>query len=420
MNVNRRRFFYTTAWGGVIGMAWPKLYAAESMQDGGPALVVIQLAGGNDGLNTVVPIDNDHYYKARPQLAIKPRAALSINDSTGLHPSLAGLAEVYNTGRLAIVEGVGYPHPNRSHFRSTEIWHTASDAGKTERYGWLGRYFDTYCRHDAASIGVCIGKQNPQAFAAAMPKGVTFSDPRRMRVRQKDLSDEMMQMMGMEEDLGDDDRAGGSIAELSGGGPSGDPAIHPLDFLKNTASEAKSSSQQVESILKQTQPQTTFPDTRFAKELQVVSQLIRGGMPTRIYYLSHGGFDTHSSQLAAHAGRLKEWSDGMQAFMKEMEATRQAGRVCVMVFSEFGRRVAENASGGTDHGVAAPCFVMGGGVRGGMHGRRPSLAPGDLEKGDIVHTVDYRAVYATLLEKHLGVDSKPVLLKPFDPMGFLG
>lgn len=417
MNQNRRRFFYTTAWGGVIGMAWPGLYAEEQL-DGSPILVVIQLAGGNDGLNTIVPFSNDHYRKARPKLAIKPSDVLKINDTTGLHPALSGLKTVYDEGKLAIIEGVGYPHPNRSHFRSTEIWHTGSDADRVERHGWLGRYFDTYCSGSGASVGVCIGKQNPQAFTAAMPKGITFKNPRNIKVRQKNASDEMMHMMGMVEEV--EHRDGDSIADLSGGGATGNPAVNPLDFLKNTASEAKTSSRQVEAILQNSKALTEFPNTGFAKELQVVSQLIHGGMPTRIYYLSHGGFDTHVNQLGTHAARLTEWSNAMQAFMSEMKATGQDKRVCVMVFSEFGRRVAENASGGTDHGVAAPLFVMGGNVQGGFHGKRPSLAPGDLEKGDIVHHVDYRAVYATMLEKHLGVDSKPVLLKPFKPMGFLG
>ena len=417
MNLNRRRFFYTTAWGGVIGMAWPGAYAAGGQEEE-PILVVIQLAGGNDGLNTVVPFANDYYQKARPTLALKPADVLKINDSTGLHPSLTGINALYDAGQLAIIEGVGYPDPNRSHFRSTEIWHTASDAKTTERYGWLGRYFDTYCGDRDASVGVCIGKQNPQAFSAAMPKGITFSDPRRMKVRQKNASDEMMQMMGMEEEL-DINNDGDSIAELAGGGSGGNPAVNPLDFLKNTASDARTSSMQIEGILQKTKPEAAYPNTRFAKEMQVVSQLIRGGMPTRIYYLSHGGFDTHTNQLGTHAARLKEWSDAMQAFMHETSRSQPSGRVCVMVFSEFGRRVAENGSGGTDHGVAAPLFVMGGRVQGGLHGRRPSLAPADLDRGDIVHHVDYRSVYATLLEKHLGVDSRPVLLKRFEPLGFM-
>ncbi len=418
MNLNRRRFVYTTAWGGAIGMTWPKRCSAEQLQNDMPILVVIQLAGGNDGLNTVVPINNDHYYHARPKLAIKPADALKIDALTGLHPSLTGIRTVYDTGQLGIVEGVGYPNPNRSHFRSTEIWHTASDANKTEQYGWLGRYFDTYCNHESASIGICIGTQNPQVFTAAMPKGITFSDPRRINIQNKNVSDEMMQMMGMDDDNGY--TAGDSIAELSGGGATGNPVISPLDFLKHTASDAKTSAQQIEKILDKIKPQTSFPNARFAKEMQMVAQLIRGRMPTRIYYLTHGGFDTHANQSGTHAARLKEWSDAMQAFMDEMTKSHQVGRVCMLVFSEFGRRLAENASGGTDHGVAAPVFIMGGSVKGGLHGRRPSLSPADLDKGDIVHTVDYRSVYATVLEKHLAVDSKPILQKPFKPLDFLG
>ncbi len=420
MNMNRRRFVYTTAWGGTIGMAWPGFTAAEPNPGDSPILVVIHLAGGNDGLNTIVPIDNDYYYSARPKLAIKSSMTLSIDGATGVHPSLTGLKSIYDTGRVAIVEGVGYPHPNRSHFRSTEIWHTGSDAEKTERHGWIGRYFDTYCQRESASVGICVGKQSPQAFAAAMPKGVTFSDPKRISVRHTDGSDEMMKMMGMGEDESDIEASGASIGELAGSATPADPSMSPLDFLKNTASEARASAEQIEAILNKTKPRTAYPNTRFAREMQVVSQLIRGSMPTRIYYLAHGGFDTHANQLGSHAARLKEWSDAMQAFMDELSHTGQAGRVCTMVFSEFGRRVAENASGGTDHGVAGPLFAIGGSVKGGLHGRRPSLSPADLDHGDIVHTVDYRAVYATLLEKHLGVDSKPVLLKPFKPLDFLG
>lgn len=420
MKQNRRRFFYTTAWGGIIGMAAPGLFAAPN-QKGSPILVVIQLAGGNDGLNTVVPIDNNHYYKARPRLAIKASDTLKINDATGLHSGLAGLKALYDEGRLALVEGVGYPNPNRSHFRSTEIWHTGTDADRIERYGWLGRYFDRYCANDSVSVGLCIGRQNPQAFAAAMPKGVTFNDPRRLQVKKADGSDEMMmQMMGMEDEESSEATDGGSIAELSGGGTATGTGSDPLDFLKNTATGASISARQIESILGKVKPQTAFPTTRFAKDLQVVSQLIRGEMPTRIYYLSLGGFDTHTNQVGTQATLLKEWGDAMQAFMAELKATGQSDRVCALVFSEFGRRVAENASGGTDHGVAQPVYVMGGPVKGGLYGQRPSLAPSDLIKGDIAHHVDYRRVYATLLEKHLGVDSKPVLFKAFEPMEFLG
>ncbi len=414
MGMRRREFIYTTAWGGTIAMAAPSLFAGQATA-GAPVLVVIQLAGGNDGLNTVVPLGNDHYRRARPKIAIPDAAALRINDAIGLHPNLAGLKSLYDQGHLAIVEGVGYPNPNRSHFRSTEIWHTASDADRTERHGWLGRYFDAYCADQPASVGLCIGSQNPQAFDAATPKGVTFNDPRQLKVQKAKGADEqaMMQMMGVDDEGQSETAAGESIGNLAGSMAAQPAGLDPLAFLQNTATEASISSQQIDAILKRVKPQTEFPGSRLAKELQVVSQLIRGDMPTRVYYLSRGGFDTHTNQTGAHAALMKEWGDAMQAFLAEMKAAGQLDRVCVLVYSEFGRRVKENASGGTDHGVAAPVFVLGGKIKGGLHGRPPSLAPDDLVKGDIAHTTDYRSIYATLLEKHLGAASPPVLLREF-------
>jgi uncharacterized protein (DUF1501 family) len=419
MNMNRREFTYLTAWGGAIGMAGINTFGEQNSPNN-PILVIIQLAGGNDGLNTVVPISNDHYYAARPKIAIKADAAIKINDATGLHPSLTGLKTLYDEGQLSIVEGVGYPNPNRSHFRSTEIWHTGSDAKTFEKHGWIGRYFDTYCKDDPASVGLCIGKQNPQVFSAAMPKGVTFSDPRQLKVKMAKGSDSMMMgMMGVDEDEGMDATAGESIGDLSGGAVGNTSGLNPLEFLENTAAEASISSKQIETILSRVKPLTSFSENRFARELQITSQLIRGEMPSSIYYLSRGGFDTHTTQNASHMTLMKEIGDGLNAFMAEMKAAGQSNRVCVLVYSEFGRRVKENASGGTDHGVAQPVFVMGGMVKGGLYGKRPSLAPDDLIKGDIAHTTDYRSVYATLLENHLGVDSKPVLLNTFQPLSFI-
>lgn len=415
--MKRREFIYTTAWGGTIGLAAPDLFAGTG-SEAEPVLVVIQLAGGNDGLNTVVPIQNDHYYAARPKLAIKPADTIRINDTTGLHQNLAGMMALYDAGRLAVVEGVGYPNPNRSHFRSTEIWHTGSDADQVERHGWIGRYFDTYCAAQPASVGLTIGKQNPQAFAAANPAGVTFSDPRQLNVKKaRGNPDMMMDMMGIDDD---EPVAGDSIGSLTGGGNApAAGASNPLAFLEKTATEADLSARQIDAILKKVKPGRAFPGTRFGQELKVVSQLIRGGMPSKVYYLSRGGFDTHTNQAGAHAQLLKEVGDALLEFDRELENTGQNRRVVVMVYSEFGRRVKENASGGTDHGVAAPLFVMGGPVKGGFYGKRPGMAPDQLIKGDLAHTTDYRSVYATLLEKHMGIDAKPVLLKSFQPLEFI-
>ena len=416
--MNRRTFIHTTSWGGVIGMAAPNLFAAGP-KAGAPIMVVIQLAGGNDGLNTVVPIDNDHYYKARPRLAIAPPNTLKINDATGLHPNLAGLKALYDDGRLAIVEGVGYPNPNRSHFRSTEIWHTGSDANVVEKYGWLGRYFDAYRASEPASVGLCVGKQNPQAFTAAMPKGVTFYDPKQLNVK-KAKGDEgmMMGMMGIEEEESFES-TGDSIGSLAGGRAADGGGLDPLAFLENTATEANVSSQQIGEILGKTKPATTFPNSRFAQELKVVSQLIQGDMPTSVYYLSRGGFDTHTNQAPSHANLMTEVGDALRAFDAELKATGRDQQVVTLVYSEFGRRVKENGSGGTDHGAAAPVFVMGGTVKGGLHGQRPGMAADQLNRGDLVHHVDYRSVYATLLTRHMGIDPSPILRKSFAPIGII-
>ncbi len=333
-----------------------------------------------------------------------------------MHPNLGGLKAIFDQGQLAIVEGVGYPDPNRSHFHSTEIWHTESDSKKTENHGWIGRYFVHYCQHQAASVGLAIGKQNPQVFSASVPKGVTFSDPRLLKVSTPKGSKDMM--MGMDEDAAPENSSGDSIGALSGS-PTKPAGSSPLSLLGNTAFEANTSSKQVEAILKKVKPEHDYPATRFAKELQVVSQLIRGNMPSRIYYLSRGGFDTHKNQAGTHATLMTDVGDALQAFNAELNATGHGKQVRVLVYSEFGRRVKQNSSGGTDHGVAAPVFVLGGNIKGGFYGKRPSLKSDALIKGDIAHTTDYRAVYATLLEKHLGTDSQPVLFKEFEMLDFI-
>jgi len=362
--MKRREFIYTTTWGGTIGLAAPNLFAGTSGLDH-PVLVVIQLAGGNDGLNTVIPTNNDHYYRARPTLAIKAGDTLSINDTAGLHPGLTGLKTLYDEGVLAIVEGVGYPNPNRSHFRSTAIWHAAAGSGRHEPSGWLGRYMDRYCSNEPAGVGVCIGNQQPRAFVSARPEGgITLNDARADASR----------------------------------------------MLKRTDMEA---------VLTRTKPAADFPNTCLARKLQTVSRLIQGRMPARIYFLSLGGFDTHTHQNGTHAALMKETGDALLAFNRALQKTGQHTRVATMVFSEFGRRVSENTSGGTDHGVAAPVFVLGGTVKGGLYGSRPGLAPEALLNGDPAHTVDYRSVYATLLEKHMAADSKSVLLNSFQLLDFM-
>jgi uncharacterized protein (DUF1501 family) len=425
----RREFLRTGLLGGSLSWTLPA-FLSRTMQtlhaqaDGaliqgvtgrdGNILVVLQLAGGNDGLNTVIPTGNDEYRKARPTLGLTDSKILRIDAATGLHPSLSGLASAYQDGHLAIVQGVGYPNPNRSHFRSTEIWATAVDSDKSSSTGWIGRYFDNACSGCDASVGIAMASQLPQSFAAATPKGVLYqggggTKKKTSKKKGSNLSDSDASMTSMEED--DAGEAGGSIGMLNGPGNLG--KMSALDFLERTEMDAKVSQQEIANASAKAKNSVPFPGSRLGQNFAMISRLIAGGMPTRIYYLSLGGFDTHTQQTDAHSRLLKEMGDAVSAFLADLKAQGNLGRVTLMTFSEFGRRVKENASGGTDHGAAAPLFLAGGGVKAGLLGQMPSLAPKDLFDGDVKYNTDFRSVYATVLEKHLGVKSEPILKKDF-------
>jgi len=431
----RRSFLRSGLVGGALTWTVPsflattmnELHAASSAtlqaENGkeGPILVVLQLAGGNDGLNAVVPYSNDDYYRARPQLGIAKKDCLALNDNFGWHPALKGLHELYTAGDLAVIQGVGYPNPNRSHFRSMEIWQTASDSDRYERHGWIGRYFDNHCRGEDAGVAVCLGKETPQAFAASNPKGITFKDPNRYRfvgVDEDDMTAEAESGLFAAMNLNDAD-AGASIGSL-GGSSGGTGSENPLDFLERTALDAQVSSDSIRGILRSAQNPTGYPNGRLANDLKSVSKMIAGGLPTRIYYVSQGGYDTHTNQRGAHERLLTEFGDSLDAFIKDLRKQGNLNRVMVMVFSEFGRRVAENASGGTDHGAAAPMFLVGGNTLAGVHGTLPSLAPKDLLRGDLQFNTDFRSVYATVLERHLKVPNKKILRNQFPVLNVIG
>ena len=432
----RREFLRTGLLGGSLSWTLPAFLSRtmdslHAQADGsliqgvtgrdGNILVVLQLAGGNDGLNTVIPLGNDEYRKARPTLGMADSVALRLDPKTGLHPSLSGLASAFQEGNLAIVQGVGYPNPNRSHFRSTEIWATAVDSDKSSTTGWIGRYFDNACSGCDASVGIATASQLPQSFAAATPKGVLYqggggTKKKTSKKKGSKLSDSDASMMSMEED--DAGEAGGSIGMLNGPGNLG--KMSALDFLERTEMDAKVSQQEIANASSKAKNSVPFPGSRLGQNFAMISRLIAGGMPTRIYYLSLGGFDTHTQQTDAHARLLKEMGDAVSAFLADLKAQGNLGRVTLMTFSEFGRRVKENASGGTDHGAAAPLFLAGGGVKAGLLGQMPSLAPKDLFDGDVKYNTDFRSVYATVLEKHLGVKSEPILKKSFPTINVYG
>lgn len=434
----RREFLRQAVLGGALTWTVPAFlantFAAVAAQEtrrgvqantgrDGTVLVVLQMAGGNDGLNTVVPYANDDYHRARPRLGLAGDKVLKLTDELGLNPGLVGFKALYDGGQLAIVQGVGYPNPNRSHFRSTEIWQTASEANRYERHGWIGRYFDAACAGDDVAVGVGVGRQMPQAFRAQHPKGVSLDNPRnyrlitsgRPRPGQKDALEESLRKLN-QLDQATPENPGGTIAAIGGPGRFDGAA---LDFVERTALDAQVSSDRIRAIAARGMNQAAYPASNLGNSLKLVARLIGGGMPTRVYYVSQGGYDTHTNQLAAQERLLKDLSDSVQAFVKDLKAQGQLARVLLMTFSEFGRRVAENASGGTDHGAAAPLFVVGERVKAGLVGRHPSLAPDELFRGDLKHTVDFRSVYATLLEDWLETPSSPVLGKAFPKLALV-
>ena len=384
----------------------------------GTILVVLQMAGGNDGLNMVVPYADDAYHVARPRLRLAPDQILKINNHIGLNPRLTGLKSLYDEGHVAIVQGVGYPNPNRSHFRSTEIWQTASDADHVASEGWLGRYFDNCCSGSDPTVGVAISEETPQAFAAKNPTGVTFSRPEQFRFRPSEpgnngqISAEEILFRQLNEGVVEtgtaSTSAGGSIGEISGKTKND---LSTLDFLQRTALDAQLSSDKILAIARKYKSTVSYPQGQLAASLNIIARMIAGGLPTRVYYASQGGFDTHAGQVNTHERLMGEFNDAVSAFVADLKQQRNFERVMLMTFSEFGRRVQENANGGTDHGAAAPMLVCGGAIKPGLFGKYPSLT--DLERGDLKFNTDFRSVYGTVLDKWLKAPSQTVLGRKF-------
>jgi uncharacterized protein (DUF1501 family) len=383
----------------------------------GRILIVLQMGGGNDGLNTLVPYSDDAYYKARSSIAIKADSVLKVNDRFGMNPQLTELKNLYDSGNVAILNGVGYPNPNRSHFRSMEIWQTASDADKNEHYGWLGRYFDNACSGAAPTVGVNIGSMPPQAFLGPKPIGIAMANANRYKFIDSgaDGSLGMAQESPIDNIAGNN--SGSTIENLGTAAPMLQEGMSNMDFLQRTALDAELSSQDVQKITSKYKSTVSYPKNRLASDLQLIAQLIGGGLPTRVYYANQGGFDTHSNQQGSHDRLMNELSSSLAAFVADLKQQGNFDRVLIMTFSEFGRRVKENASKGTDHGVAGPMFILGGQVKSGIHSDYPSLT--DLDNGDLKHQVDFRSVYATVLENWLQTNPTPILKKAFPKLGFV-
>jgi uncharacterized protein (DUF1501 family) len=377
-----------------------------------PILVVLQLAGGNDGLNTLVPFEDDLYYQARPKIRITKEEVLRLNNLIGFNPSLAPLKSLYDQGHLAVIQGVGYPNPNRSHFRSTDIWQTASDSKQVLTKGWIGRYFDNCCSGEDPTVGVALGEQLPEAFAAQKPTGVAIGRVDTLGFDREPDADEahlFAELNGMETNS----TSGDQIGSIAGSNHSGLPV---LEYLQRTALDAQVSTDHIKQILKGTKNESQYPKNQLGNSLALISRLIAGGLPSRVYYASQGGYDTHAGQINTHKRLLGDLAAALAAFCDDLRRKGMFDRVMVMTFSEFGRRVAENANGGTDHGTAAPMFICGGGVKPGLYGQQPTLS--HLDAGDMIFNVDFRSVYATILSNWMKAPAAQVLGREFPNLTF--
>lgn len=377
--------------------------ATEGGATGDRVLVVVQLIGGNDGLNMVVPHKVDGYSRARKALRLPAGQLHAIDQEIGLHPGMGQLAGRLEANRLAIVQGVGYPNPDRSHFRSMEIWETARTDNRPDALetGWLGRMIDrgsaTLNSEESGALpAIHVGAQSlPLALKA-----------RRLEAPSLETLDEFrLRLSGADEVKAQARLALDEIARLQ----RGDDAL--LGFIRRSMLTAYDSTGRLESLAQRKDGGATYPESGLGKRLSLIASIIKAGFGTRVYYTSQDGYDTHANQLGSHAALLTELSDAVAAFDDDMAKAGQGGRVCVVVFSEFGRRVAENASAGTDHGAAAPVLVVGPVAKAGLIGAHPSFD--DLDDGDLKHQTDFRAVYAALLQNWLGIEAASIIGEGF-------
>lgn len=374
-----------------------KAFEAQNMVPiGNKVVVILQLSGGNDGLNTVIPVRNDIYYKERPRLGISRQKALSLTDEAGLHPALTAFKELYDDGSLAILNNVGYPNPDRSHFRSMDIWHTASQSTEYWTNGWVGRYLDAQCNGcDKPTQAIEIDDVLSLALKGEDMKGIAVKDPRRLygTANEKFFRDVMKNHQ---------DEAG----------------EQPVDYLYKTMAETLSSADYIFKQSRMHPSNAEYPKTDLGNSLKTIASLIYSEINTKVYYVSLGSFDTHINQDGQQQRLFTEMNDAVKSFVKDLKEQNRFQDVMLFTFSEFGRRVAQNASNGTDHGTANNMFLISGGLKQkGLINPLPNL--GDLNEGDLKYNVDFKNVYATVLKKWLNADDKKILTKQYEYMNFI-
>jgi uncharacterized protein (DUF1501 family) len=378
--MNRRNFLALT--GTITGgsLLLPDfLYSFGSQTNlvlGEQCIVFVQLNGGNDGLNTFIPFEDDLYYDLRPKIYLSKTEVLNAAKGMAFHPALKGFATIQQSGDLSVIQNVGYPNPVRSHFRSQEIWQTAPTQQEYLNDGWLGRYLDLQCKEHQPTAGINIDNIDNLALKGEEPNSITVKDPNRFKTKSKVEND-------------------GQLSDNP-----------QLDFVRKIANSVVEGSDDIQKALaKSAVSDVVYPKTGLAKNLEWISKLIKGNLNSKVYYTSLGGFDTHDNQLAIHKNKLTELNDAVYSFYEDLKKSQQLQNVTIVVFSEFGRRVKDNGRG-TDHGTAAPMFIIGGNNRGKIIGRNPNLS--DLDNGDLKHEIDFRSVYASILKNKLDFDPSKI------------
>ncbi|MCB9232758.1 MAG: DUF1501 domain-containing protein [Bacteroidia bacterium] len=396
-NKTRRQFLKTSAVAAAGTFLIPSFLKAfsgqEMLQEGEKILVVLQLSGGNDGLNTCIPFGDDAYYRLRPNLGLRASEILKADHYLGFHPSMDGIHKLFKDGEATVIQNVGYPNPDRSHFRSMDIWHAGSSASDYWQTGWLGRYLDASCADNgSASRAIELGGGLSLALKGNECKGLAMDDPKRLYQ---------------------------AVQEPFNRALVDHHSDHPqVSYLYKTLAETTASAEYIFEKAGIVNTRTEFPGNPLSQSFGKVAAMIRAGLPTRVYYLELPGFDTHVNQKGQQQRLLGMFSEAMGAFAAEMKSQGRWKDVTVMAFSEFGRRVGENASGGTDHGTANVLFLFGGALKKpGFHGNHPNLT--DLDEGDLKYQTDFREIYADLLTHWLGVDHEPILGQKFKCPGWV-
>jgi uncharacterized protein (DUF1501 family) len=358
-------------------------------------LVIIHLDGGNDGLNTLIPFRNDIYYRNRPKLAISKKEVLRLTDEVGFHNSLRPLKNLYDQGYLCILNNVGYPNPDRSHFRSTDIWQTASSSNQYLPTGWVGRYLDKF--GDNTYNAIEIGDSLSLTLKGKNKNGIATTDAQRLfRTSQSPYFKEVLNQYQSDH-----------LSE------------HNLGYLYKTMISAESSAKYIYETSNTFSTKQTYQNTAFSKQLKTTAKFINSGIDTKVFYTSLSGFDTHAGQAGQHSRLLKQYSEGIDSFVKDLQQNNTFSDTLILTFSEFGRRVEQNAANGTDHGAANNVFIIGKNLKTqGLYNRPDNLKDLDAN-GDLKFEIDFRTIYATVLSKWLNAADEEVLNHNFQKLDFI-